>query len=201
MMHVIGLDEVGRGPLAGPVVTGGVILPHNIKDLLFNTRVIIRDSKTMSHKQRVEASQWIYEHSLAVGIGVCEVSGINTLGIVPATNRAFRKSVKAITTKFTGQIEYLLIDAFFIPKIPGFPKSKQKAIIRGDSQVLAISAASIVAKVYRDQLMTDLGLAPEFQYYRWEENKGYGTKQHCDAIRKYGTTQHHRDLFVRKLMK
>jgi len=200
-MHEIGLDEVGRGPLAGPVVTGGVILHQDIKNLLFNSKVVIRDSKTMSHKQRLEATQWIYEHSLAVGIGVSSVVHINTLGIVPATNRAFRKAVKAITLKFRDSIEQLVIDAFFIPQVSGFPKSKQKAIIRGDSQVLAISAASIVAKVYRDDLMINLGQRPEFQQYQWERNKGYGTTQHCEAIRKYGTTQHHRELFVRKLLK
>lgn len=207
-MFFIALDEVGRGALAGPVVTGAIVLPETdqficeIRNNIPSWKIdgiIIRDSKLLSALQRDRANEWLLEHALAFGIGVGSVTKINTRGIVKATNFAFRSSIKRATKKVAMLPEKLLIDAFFIPKVDHYPKSKQQPIVHGDRLNVHIAAASIIAKVYRDNLMESLGLRKQFSKYEWCKNKGYGTKEHLDAIRKFGTTKHHRNLFVRNI--
>ncbi len=207
--HFVGTDEVGRGALAGPVVTGAIVLP---KSNLFRCEVrknipswkidgiVIRDSKLLSALQRERANQWLLMNALAFGIGVGSVTKINKLGIVKATNFAFRSSIKFALQGMDLVPEKLLIDAFFIPKVDHYPQEKQEPIVHGDRLNMHIAAASIIAKVYRDNLMKKLGGKSIYKKYLWSKNKGYGTKEHQDVIRKFGTTKHHRKLYVRNIV-
>jgi ribonuclease HII len=154
--------------------------------------VKIDDSKRLTREQREIAEKWIIENSLTWGIGESSVSEINKLGIIGATNRAYRRAIYSITGH---NIDHLLIDGFAVPRAVGFPKKRQTAIIRGDQKSFSIAAASIIAKVYRDNLMKKL--SGHYKHYHWHSNVGYGTKVHRDAIIKHGVTAHHRELFVR----
>lgn len=182
-----GADEVGKGAFAGPVVTSVVIFSSKETNL-----PLINDSKKLTAKQREQASVWIKENALAWGIGEGSVAEINRLGINGATNRAFRRAVAACPLK----LDYLLIDAFYIPYISGIKKANQHPIVKGDSLSISIAAASILAKVYRDSLMVTLSNNPKNKYYLWHKNKGYGTKDHRGAIEKHGITRLHRVKYV-----
>ncbi len=205
----IGLDEVGRGALAGPVVTGAIILSNthqfncevrnNIPSWKING-ITIRDSKLLSPLQRERANEWLIANSASHGIGVGSVVRINKWGIIKATNFAFRSAIKQATTKGNPLPHKLLIDAFFVPNVENYPKQKQEAIVHGDRLILEIAAASIIAKVYRDTLMKKLSVEEEYTEYLWQKNKGYGTKAHIQAIKKFGTTKQHRLLFIRKIV-
>lgn len=199
MSIFLGMDEVGRGALAGPVITGcvGFEQPYAIEDKRVPVR--INDSKKLSAQQRQESALWIYENALCWGIGVGSVTTINNAGIVAAANSAFRKGYKASTRMLHGEIDLVLVDAFYIPRL-GIPKSQQKAIIRGDQKEFCIAAASIIAKVYRDTLMEKLGSKKPHREYIWHKNKGYGTAEHIAAIKRIGATKHHRTLFVRNIV-
>ncbi|QQG47969.1 MAG: ribonuclease HII [Candidatus Woesebacteria bacterium] len=198
---VAGMDEVGRGAFAGPVVTAAVIFEptaialssrlRSQKDAI-RSMVRINDSKKLTPKQRELASFWIKENCLAWAIGEASVSEINKNGIVDATNMAFRRAVKSLI-----RIDYLLIDAFYVPYVSGVSQKKQKAIIRGDSKSISIAASSIIAKVYRDKLMEEFSKSPPYLPYLWHKNKGYGTKEHRDAIAINGPTKLHRTLFLK----
>ncbi len=187
---IAGIDEVGRGALAGPVVAGCVIFKQNQ-----NIEILIHDSKILTQKQREIANVWIKENSLSWGIGSATVSQINKFGIVKATEIAFRKAIK--NTQIN--IDQLLIDAFYIPHVKGLRHKNQQPIIKGDSLSLSIAAASIIAKVHRDTLMTKLALNPKYKEYQWKNNKGYGTSIHREAIKKHGKTRLHRVSFLLKL--
>lgn len=200
---IAGADEVGRGCFAGPLVAGCVIFD---KKMIFNFKnkklpigdgVIINDSKKLSAKQRKIADKWIRENAVSVGIGLVSVAKINKFGIKKATEIAFRKAVRDCKSK----IDYLLVDAFYIPYVKGLKRRNQKAIIKGDCKSISIAAASIIAKVYRDNLMLRLSKNRKYKKFGWEKNKGYGTLQHRDAILKYGQTRHHRNAFVSTWMK
>lgn len=188
---VIGIDEVGRGALAGPLVGAAVVFAPNktIPD-----SVNINDSKKLSSKQRKIAATWIKKNCLAWGIGESSVSFINKYGIVKATHTAFRKAINMIRLL---QNKYLLVDAFYIKYVRGIGLRNQKAIIKGDEKSYSIAAASIIAKVYRDNLMKRL--SKDLQKYGWNTNVGYGTKRHILAIRIYGPTKHHRLAFISKI--
>lgn len=177
---VCGLDEVGRGSFAGPVVVGAVI---------FSPKIIlpkgIADSKLLTPKKRKELSKEIKEIALEWKIAEVSVEIINQVGIGKATQLAFRQSVDSLKTW-----EYCLIDAFYIG---GLDKSKQKPIKNGDKLCASISAASIIAKVYRDELMVKLH--QQFPQYGFDKHKGYGTKMHQEAIKKYGLSRIHRKSF------
>jgi ribonuclease HII len=184
-LYVVGCDEVGRGSLAGPVVTAAVAFAPETK-----VEVHIDDSKKLTSKQREEASKWIKENALAYGVGIGSVTQINTRGIVEATNMAFLAALK----KLNYEIDFVLMDAFYVPRLA---REKQLAIVKGDQLSLSIAAASIIAKVYRDELMAQL--STKFNQYAWHQNKGYGTLIHRTAIKEHGVTKHHRSLFVRNL--
>jgi len=193
---IAGVDEVGRGCFAGPVVAGCAIFNKQIYKSA-NLQIKIDDSKKLTEKQRELADKWIRENALVYGIGEASVGQINRLGIIKATEIAFRKAIKA-----TGkEIDYLLIDAFYIPFVRGLRRRNQKAIVKGDTKSISIAAASIIAKVHRDKLMSKLGSAVRFRKYGWEKNKGYGTKMHQTAIKKYGSTRHHRSLYIESWIK
>jgi ribonuclease HII len=185
---IAGVDEVGRGCFAGPVVAGCVVFKKK-----FQNPPLINDSKLLSPKRREIADKWIRKNAVAFGIGQASVSQINRLGIKKATEIAFRKAIKNCEV----QIDYLLIDAFYIPYVKGLRRKNQKAIVKGDTKSLSIAGASIVAKVYRDKLMTSLSKKSKYKKYKWGKNKGYGTKEHQKMIRKYGISNLHRKTFVR----
>lgn len=188
--YIAGADEVGRGSFAGPVVAGAVVFPPDLK-----VEVRINDSKKLSQKRREIANKWIRENSLAWGIGEAGVGKINKYGIKKATEIAFRRAIKNC-----GEVNYLLIDAFFVPYVKGLRRKNQLPIINGDEKSLSIAAASIIAKVHRDNLMVSLGKKPKYRKYKWQKNKGYGTRKHQKAISKYGITRLHRKLFVRNFV-
>jgi ribonuclease HII len=189
---VAGCDEVGRGCFAGPVVASIVIFDPNIQSTVSNFQIKINDSKKLSKIQREKADLWIRSNALAFGIGKASVVKINKFGIVKATQIAMRLAIK----KSKINIEHLLSDAFYIPYIKGISTKHQTPIIRGDLRSFSIASASIIAKVYRDKLMSDLGSSRNFRQYLWGNNKGYGTLEHRNAILKYGVTKHHRKQFV-----
>ncbi len=256
---IAGIDEVGRGCFAGPVVAGAVVfgekfqipiesnstLVSNVKrggrqipaqgrnDVL--TKVIINDSKKLSAKQREIADRWIKENCLSWGIGEASASVINRVGIVKATEIAFRKAIGVANDKLqminegrrktipygvlarneaisrdyeiatrtayarndsNRTIDFLLIDAFYIPYVKGLRRKNQKAIVKGDAMSISIAASSIIAKVYRDHVMEKIGARQQYKKYDWINNKGYGTKKHLDAIKKHGTNGYHRRQFV-----
>lgn len=198
----VGADEVGRGAFAGPVVAGAVILPPEI-EIAWNENknslpVVIRDSKKMTPRQREISAEWIKENAIGYALGEASANQINEIGINSALQYAFKLAINKIVLGKELSIDKLLVDALFIKDIDGFPASKQKAIIRGDSISCHIAAASIVAKVYRDELMQNLAKEENYFVYQWQQNKGYGTKAHREAIKKYGICPYHRTLFVRK---
>lgn len=191
---VAGLDEVGRGAFAGPVVVGCVAFPPNFN--ISKVPVYINDSKKMSAKLRLLASDWIKNNALVWSVGEASVASINKLGIGKAANMAFRKAIAGSCRLSKEAVNHILIDAFLIPKVKGFPvKTKQTSIVRGDQISFSIASASILAKVYRDNIMESLALrVPD---YNWHQNKGYGTKVHRDLIVKNGITRHHRIQFIK----
>jgi ribonuclease HII len=188
---VAGIDEVGRGCFAGPVVAGCVVFRPDPR-LQIPASIRINDSKLLTPRQREVADKWIKKNAAAFGIGQASVSQINRLGIKKASEIAFRKAIKNCRV----EINYLLIDAFYIPYVKGLRRRNQKAIVKGDTKSISIAAASVIAKVFRDALMRKLGKKPKFRRYGWGRNKGYGTLEHRKAIKKYGVTRQHREKFV-----
>ena len=198
---VAGADEVGRGAFAGPVVAAAVSFDSSLSSLSSwlrsqkaagNWMSQIRDSKKMSPKQREITAKYIKENCYW-GIGEASVAIINKLGIVEAVNMAFRKAI--LELKFhTSKVDHLLIDAFYIPYVKGIERKNQTALIKGDAKSISIAAASIIAKVYRDELMANL--SRKFKEYKWQKNAGYGTKEHRNAILALGSTKQHRTQYV-----
>ncbi|MGX7091641.1 ribonuclease HII [Hutsoniella sourekii] len=176
---IAGIDEVGRGPLAGPVVTCAVILPQDTTAF-----VGINDSKQVSAKKRASFAEIIRQEALAYSISVYSVDQIDQLNILEATKQSMVEAVAGLSI----QPDYLLIDALEIPS--ALP---QAAIIKGDQRSLSIAAASILAKEHRDQMMVEY--AQSYPQYRWDKNMGYGTKEHLQALDQYGYTPLHRKSF------
>lgn len=178
--YICGIDEVGRGPLAGPVVAGAVILPKDC-DILY-----INDSKKLSEKKREELYDIIMGKAVATGIGYASVERIDEINILQATFEAMREAI----SKLGVSPDILLNDAVTIPKVT----IKQVPIIKGDAKSISIGAASIIAKVTRDRLMVDYDII--FPEYGFASNKGYGSAQHIEAIKKYGPCPIHRRTFI-----
>lgn len=176
---VAGVDEAGRGPLAGPVVTAAVILPENCQALLG-----LNDSKQLSKDARERMSLLVKEHALSYSIHFQSANSIDELNIYEATKQSMAASVKRLNI----QPKFVIVDAMTLPII-----TPQQSIIKGDAKSLAIAAASILAKTARDHYMEEL--AKEFPQYGFEQHAGYGTKQHLEALTKYGPTIHHRTSF------
>ena len=177
-MITAGVDEVGRGCLAGPVVSAAVILKENINLKL------LKDSKKISFKKRIEIAEHIKLNS-TYAIGLATVEEILNLNILQAALLSMKRAIDKLSIK----PELVLIDGNFAPKgIKNF-----KTIINGDEKIKSISAASIIAKVFRDQLM--IKLSGKFHNYAWERNFGYGTKAHMEGLKKFGVTSHHRKSF------
>ena len=172
---IAGVDEVGRGPLIGPVVAAAVILPQNYKlDGL-------TDSKKLSEKKREMFYQIIKKDALAIGIGIVDEKKIDEINIYEATKVAMKQAIDNLNIK----PEHILIDA--MPLDLDIPTT---SIIKGDLLSITISAASVIAKVTRDHMLYDID--KEYPMYDLKNNKGYGTKKHLEAIKKYGITKYHR---------
>lgn len=178
---IAGVDEVGRGCFAGPVVVGTVVIDQNCK-----LPEGIRDSKLLTHKKRKDLDSKIKECVKEWAIGVVDVPVINKVGIGKATQIAFYNAIKFLKQ----DPHFILIDAFFIDNID---KNKQKPVVHGDALCQSIAAASIIAKVYRDELMEKL--SEQYPEYNFAKHKGYGTKEHQEAIKKYGLSPLHRTSF------
>lgn len=177
---VCGIDEAGRGPLAGPVVAGAVILPKDCEILYLN------DSKQLSEKRREELCDEIMEKAVSVGIGMASPARIDEINILQATYEAMREAVSQLQEKPA----VFLNDAVTIPGLSG----KQVAIVHGDARSLSIAAASVIAKVTRDRLMLEYDkLLPEYGFSR---HKGYGTAEHIQALKEYGPSPIHRKSFI-----
>lgn len=178
-----GVDEAGRGPLAGPVVAASVILPKN-----FHHKEI-DDSKKLSHKQREKLFEIITENAISFSFSVISQSTIDKINILNASLLAMKKSV----IKLKPIPELVLIDGnkIFNSRLQLIP------VVKGDSISQSIAAASIIAKVIRDRMMNRL--ADKYSYYGWEHNKGYPTKQHIEALLKFGPTPVHRKSFLKKI--
>lgn len=220
---VIGVDEVGRGAFAGPVVAGAVVFfpchpdrptggegSHEILRFTQNDNIKIDDSKRLKPRERKNAAKWIKANCMAYGVGEVGVPTINKIGIGKATTMAMRKAIASImykvsSSKYNDKIlntkymlhntrTFVLVDAFHIKYLRGIGLQNQKAIIKGDQKSISIAAASIIAKVFRDSLMQKF--TKQYSHYRWGANKGYGTKVHQEAIRTHGITRLHRAQFV-----
>ena len=179
---ICGIDEAGRGPLAGPVVAGAVVLPKNCKILYLN------DSKKLSAKRRDELFDEIREKAISYGIGMSSPAQIDSINILQATYEAMRLAIEDLEVV----PDLLLNDAVTIPQVP----IKQIAIIKGDAKSLSIAAASVMAKVSRDRLMVQY--AEMYPEYGFEGHKGYGSAAHIEAIKKYGPCPIHRQkLYVK----
>ena len=178
--YICGIDEAGRGPLAGPVVAGAVILPRGCEILHLN------DSKKLSAARREELYDEIMEKAVSVGVGMASPARIDEINILQATYEAMRQAVDSLST----EPELLLNDAVTIPEmtIPQVP------IIKGDAKSVSIAAASIIAKVTRDRLMIQYDdILPG---YGFAQNKGYGSKEHIEALKSLGPTPIHRRSFI-----
>lgn len=178
-LRIAGVDEVGRGPLAGPVMAAAVVLD------IENVPEGLNDSKKLSEKKRRALVEQI-EATAQVGVGEASVEEIDEHNILRASHIAMLRAVEALDP----QPDYLLIDGNMIPRGVGLPCS---AVVKGDAKSQSIAAASIIAKTLRDDLMADL--AEDYPGYGWEKNAGYPTKMHQSALKDLGVTPHHRRSF------
>ncbi len=181
---ICGIDEVGRGPLAGPVVAGAVILPKDC-DILY-----LNDSKKLSEKKREELYDEIMEKAVATGIGIVGPQRIDEINILQATYEAMRIAISNLKV----QPDLLLNDAVTIPEVT----TKQVPIIKGDAKSASIAAASIIAKVTRDRLMVQYDEV--LPGYEFASNKGYGSATHIKAIKEQGPTPIHRETFIKNFV-
>ncbi len=181
--YICGIDEVGRGPLAGPVVAGAVMLPKDCRILYLN------DSKRLTAKKREELYDIIIEKALGVGLGFVSPERIDEINILQATYEAMRQAIG----KLCHRPDILLNDAVTIPDV----EIRQVPIIKGDAKSISIAAASIVAKVTRDRMMMEYdSLLPGYDF---ASNKGYGSTAHIDALKRLGPSPIHRKSFLRNL--
>ena len=175
-----GIDEAGRGSLAGPVTAAAVILGKDLKNKDLN------DSKKLSPKKRLELKKYIEKNALAYSVAFVNSSHIDKKNILNSTFKAMHMSLEGLDI----EPDFILVDGnLFKP----YRDLKHKCIIKGDQKYQNIAAASILAKTYRDEYMSNLHI--KFPEYNWTKNKGYGTKYHIDMIKKYGRTKYHRKSF------
>ncbi|MCI8507443.1 MAG: ribonuclease HII [Lachnospiraceae bacterium] len=182
--YICGIDEVGRGPLAGPVVAAAVVLPKDT-DIYY-----LNDSKQLSEKKREQLYEEIMEKAVAVGIGFADEQCIDEINILQADYVAMRKAVSELTVT----PDILLNDAVIIPEVD----IMQESIIKGDTKSVSIAAASIVAKVTRDRFMVEMD--KKYPGYDFAGNKGYGSARHIQALKEIGPCDIHRRTFIRKFI-
>jgi ribonuclease HII len=176
---IAGVDEVGRGSLIGPVYAAAVILKKNIN------KKELKDSKKLNKNKREVLAKYIKKNS-TWAVGSASLKEVDKINILNASLLAMKRAIKKLKTKPT----LVLVDGNKLPLIENY---KLKSIIKGDQKISEISAASIIAKVSRDRLITNL--SKKFKKYSWSKNAGYGTKDHIVAIKKYGVTKFHRKTF------
>ncbi|MEW6701438.1 MAG: ribonuclease HII [Bacteroidota bacterium] len=181
---IAGVDEAGRGPLAGPVVAAAVIFDKKT----FHKE--INDSKKLSEKKREELYDWITENCISYAIGIVEHEEIDSINILQAALKAMKEAALLLSAK----PNLILIDGnkSFRSEI------KTKTVVKGDTKSFSIAAASIIAKVTRDKIMKEA--AKKFPEYMWESNKGYATRTHIEAVKKFGVSPFHRKSFLRKIV-
>ena len=179
MKMIAGVDEVGRGSLIGPVYAAAVILNKGVD------KKLLKDSKSLTKNKREFLEKYIKKNSIWA-VGKASVKEIEKMNILQASLLAMKRSIKKLKKK----PKLILIDGNKLPEIKNY---KLKSIIKGDQKIPSISAASIIAKVTRDKMISSLG--KKFKHYHWDKNYGYGTKQHLKAIKKLGITKHHRKNF------
>ena len=196
---IVGIDEAGRGPLAGPVVAGACAV-KNISDFDFVTSEdkwkLVRDSKSLSQKQREEALEFVRE-KFFVGIGKCSPRAIDEINILQATFLAMKKAFDALEKEIDKHSVYADAETMIVmvdgnQLLPNFTR-EQMSIAQGDKISKSIAAASIVAKVVRDKIIS--GYDKDYPEYGFAKHKGYGTKEHMEALKKYGATEIHRKSF------
>ncbi|GAA0078038.1 ribonuclease HII [Clostridium sp. CTA-5] len=185
---IAGVDEVGRGPLAGPIVACAVILDLDV--LEENLILYLNDSKKLKPSKREELAEIIKEKALAYHIGISSSYEIDEKGIAFSNNKVFLDACNSLEIK----PDLVLSDGYLIKNV----KIDNKSVIKGDTKSASIAAASILAKVYRDKLMTEYAL--KYPYYDFENNMGYGTQKHIDGLKKYGKCDIHRDSFLTKIL-
>jgi len=181
---VAGIDEAGRGALAGPVVAAAVIVPPESK--YAGVWRLVDDSKRLTAMQRTHLAREVQEHALAWGIGVVDAIQIDENGIGPATKQAMMDAIAALDVR----ADFLLIDWVRLPNCP----IEQKSYTKADQRIVSVAAASILAKVHRDNLLCELHT--DFPCYGFAQHKGYGTAQHRAAIEQYGPCPSHRHSFA-----
>ncbi|MFN8266857.1 MAG: ribonuclease HII [Chitinophagales bacterium] len=177
---ICGVDEAGRGCIAGPVVAAAIILPKDF------THIFLNDSKQLSEAQRNELRPIIEKNAIAFGVGIIDNIKIDEVNILQATYLAMHKAIEQITHK----IDLLIIDGNRFKTYHNIP---HQTIVKGDGKYIEIAAASILAKTYRDEMMDRLSL--EFPVYQWQKNKGYPTIQHRKAVKEVGSCKYHRQTF------
>lgn len=198
---VVGIDEVGRGCLAGPVCAAAVCPGRTISEIHSCMRTLpsVTDSKMMTKKAREEVVPKLKETVCAHGIAYSSASDINRYGIVEATAQAMVNALGIVHDLFPDKTIVVLVDGRPVPALNKIPGCIQHSYIKGDSRVWSISAASVIAKVDRDNHM--MGLHNSLNKYGWNVNKGYATAYHRQAIRTHGLSDEHRTLFVRNVIK
>lgn len=185
--YVVGVDEVGRGPLAGPIVAAAVILDlHSLDDIILG----IKDSKALNNERREELSKIIKEKAIAYSIAECSNKEIDEKGIAYCNNRIFLDACR----KLPVTPEIVLSDGYPVRNI----EFLNKAVIKGDAKSASIACASIIAKVYRDNIMNDYHNT--YTQYDFKQNAGYGTKSHIEAIQQYGPSEIHRMSFLNNIL-
>jgi len=177
---ICGVDEAGRGCIAGPVVAAAVILPKNFKHDFLN------DSKQLTEKQRNELRPIIEQNAISFGVGIIDNHKIDEVNILQATYLAMHQAIDKLQKKTT----LLLIDG---NRFKPYKNIAHETIIKGDGKYIEIAAASVLAKTYRDELMEKLSL--EFPIYNWQKNKGYPTIEHREAVKEFGSCEYHRQTF------
>lgn len=182
--YICGIDEAGRGPLCGPVVAGAVVLPKDLRIMYIN------DSKKLSEKRREELFDIIQKEAVSVGVGIVDAARIDEINILNATYEAMRQAVNNLSVK----PDILFNDAVTIPQLD----IRQLPIIKGDAKSISIAAASIIAKVTRDRMMCEYD--EMYPGYGFAKHKGYGTKQHIEALKELGMSPIHRKTFLKNIL-
>lgn len=179
-----GVDEVGRGPLAGPVVACAVVMPPDRRAIAG-----VNDSKQLDHATRVELAHRIREQALVIAIGAASAREVDRINIYHATVLAMRRALARVPSRLGQSPHHVLVDGKPLRTLG----VEHTGVVKGDAKCYAIACASIIAKVTRDRLMTSL--SRRYQAYRWDRNSGYGTAQHRQALAEHGLTPHHRRSF------
>jgi ribonuclease HII len=201
------IDECGRGCFAGPVCAAVVVWPKDFDSSVLNAEErklyeSVKDSKKISENKRVKIADFIKTHAKAYAIACVDNEEIDKINILQATFKAMHMALNEIENSphtSISHIDHIFVDGNRFKTYIGKDQEyvPHTCIIEGDAKLFQIAAASILAKTYRDKYITDLGnSSDELKVYKWDKNKGYGTKEHTDAIKKYGMTQYHRKTFI-----